>query len=247
MALIHVKSLNPGDLGENHQVLAYGYELEGEDLRILIYDPNCSDDDNVAIELNIGHPQNTSTARTTSQHTSHPEVHCFFRPSYNFVSPPADLTTIPAERRLSVRNDTPSDQMVRVFNPGDLVMLVAVTAGEFNVGPGYTETWVFQNGMSQVKLTANGRPLGLANPGDTIVIAQDDSVLVRNVSSSPIRARFYNSNDGVMWVTLPNGDQSISAYEDFRYSIPSDLNSVKIIIQGQAFAATMGDVVVFGA
>lgn len=245
MALVHVKSLNPGDLGHNHQVLAYGYVLEGEDLRILIYDPNCPGNDNVAIELSIGHPQNTTAVRSTCPN-SHSEVYCFFRPAYTFVSPPDDLTTIPVERIVTVRNTTPSDQMVRVFNPGDLVMGVAVTAGEFNVGPMSTDTWVFQNGMSQVKLTANGRPLGLANPGDTIVIAQDDSVLVRNVTSSPIRARFYNSNDGLMWVTLPNGDQSIDAYTDFRYSIPSDLNSVKIVIQGQTFGATLGDVVVFG-
>lgn len=244
MGLIYVKSLNPGDMGLNHQVLAYGYELEGEELRILIYDPNCPGNDNVAIELNISHPKNTSTAKNTCLDK---EVHCFFRPNYNFVDPPADLTTIPVERRLSVRNNTSSDQTVRVFNPGDSVMLIAVTAGEFLVRSGTTTTWVFQNGMSQVKLTANGRPLGLANPGDRIVISQDDSVLVRNVTDSPIRARFYNQNDRLMWVTLPDGDRSISAHQDFRFAIPSDLTGIKIVIQGQTFAATLGDVVVFGA
>jgi len=170
-----------------------------------------------------------------------------YRPDGTPVWATNTVPTIPMERRLSVGNDTPSDQVVRVFNPGDLVMLVAVTAGEFLVRPGFTETWVFQNEMSQVNLTANGRPLGLANPGDTIVITQDDSVLVRNVTDSQIRARFYNLNDGLMWVTLPNGDQSIGAHQDFRYTIPPDLNSVKIIIQGQTFQSSFGDVVVFGA
>ena len=243
MGLIYVKSLNPGDLGENHQVLAYGYELDGDDLRILIYDPNCKDNNDVAIELNISHPQNTTAVRSTCQGR---DVYCFFRPNYTFVTPPTDLIT-PVVRNLSIRNNTSSAQWVRVFNPGDPVMLVAVTAGEFLVGSGETATWVFQNGMSQVKLTANGRPLGLANPGDTIAITQDDSVLVRNVTDRPIQARFFNVNDGLMWVALPNGIQNIGPHQDFRYIIPSDLREIKVVIQGQTFRGSFGDVIVFGA
>lgn len=245
MVLIQVKSVWHWDIVENNTVLAYGYELLGDDLRILIYDPSCVHDDNVAIELDISHPRNTTLVRTTSQYAKHKEVYCFCRPNYAFVLPPADMTTVPVERRLFVRNDTPSDQEVRVFNPSDRIMLVAVTAGEFLVRPRHTETWVFQNGMSQVKLTASGRPLGLANPGETIVITQDNSVLVRNVTASPIRARFYDRNDGIMWVTLPNGDRSIGAYQDLRYTIPSNLSAVKIAIQGKTFQASLGAVVVF--
>lgn len=247
MALVHVKSSDPGLLGENHQVLAYGYELDGDDLRILVYDPNCENNDNVAIELNIAHPGNTTSVQTTCPRSSHKEVYCFFRPAYSFVPPPADLTTILPDRRLTVRNNTATSQIVRVFDPGDPVMLVAVTAGEFEIIPGGFETWVFQNGMSQVKLAANGRPLGIANPGDTITIVQDDTVLVRNAGPSPVRARFYKTDDRLMWATLPNGDRSIGAFEDFRYTIPHDLGAVKVVIEGQVFQASLGEVVVFGA
>ena len=40
LGLVTVESRNPGDLGHNHQVLAYGYDLDGTDLRLLILDPN---------------------------------------------------------------------------------------------------------------------------------------------------------------------------------------------------------------
>ena len=246
MALVLVKSSNPGDLGGNHQVLAYGYELDADDLRILVYDPNCPNGDNVAIELNIAHPQGTTFARLLTCPEPR-QVHCFFRPAYTFVRPPTDLTTIPVERTLLVRNDTKSYQMIRVFSSGDRDMLIAVTAGEFYLEPGETRIWVFQKGMSQVRLSANGRPLGLANPGETVVVAQDDSVLVRNVTDAPVRAHFYKRDDQIMWAPLPNGDQSIGAHQDCHYSVPPDLKEVKVVIRKRSFQASLGDVVVFGA
>ena len=45
MALVQVKTHDPFRLGQNHQILAYGYELDGNDLQILVYDPNTPDDD----------------------------------------------------------------------------------------------------------------------------------------------------------------------------------------------------------
>lgn len=40
VAVITVKSLNPGDLGLNHQVLAYKYEAHGHNIVLHLYDPN---------------------------------------------------------------------------------------------------------------------------------------------------------------------------------------------------------------
>ena len=37
---VTVHSTNPLDLGMNHQVLAYGYELDGTALTLRVYDPN---------------------------------------------------------------------------------------------------------------------------------------------------------------------------------------------------------------
>ena len=40
VCIITVKSLNPGDLGKNHQVLAYAYDADGHDITLHVYDPN---------------------------------------------------------------------------------------------------------------------------------------------------------------------------------------------------------------
>jgi hypothetical protein len=40
VCVITVKSLNPGDLGHNHQVLAYAYEADGHNIKLHVYDPN---------------------------------------------------------------------------------------------------------------------------------------------------------------------------------------------------------------
>ena len=58
LGLIRVRSRNPLRMGENHQVLAYGYELDeaSGSLQIAIYDPNHGGRDDVALELNVSSP-----------------------------------------------------------------------------------------------------------------------------------------------------------------------------------------------
>ena len=53
LGLIRIKSLNPGDLGHNHQVMAYGYRLTGSNVILRIYDPNHPSDDTVTINLSL--------------------------------------------------------------------------------------------------------------------------------------------------------------------------------------------------
>lgn len=84
MGLIRIKSGNPFEMGQNHQVLAYGYCLDGTDLTIRLYDPNYPNDDNVTISLNIADPQHTTPVTSSKGQT----VWCFFRPVYSFASPP---------------------------------------------------------------------------------------------------------------------------------------------------------------
>lgn len=43
-------------LGLNHQVLAYGYDLQGDDLTVHIYDPNYPGDDSVTLKWNLADP-----------------------------------------------------------------------------------------------------------------------------------------------------------------------------------------------
>jgi hypothetical protein len=57
LGLVRARSLNPLTLARNHQVLAYGYDLDADtgSLRIPVYDPNhYPDEDGPALELRLG-------------------------------------------------------------------------------------------------------------------------------------------------------------------------------------------------
>ncbi len=55
IGLVRVRSFNPLELGRNHQVLAYGYELDEQSARVAIdvYDPNHPGDDDVALSFSL--------------------------------------------------------------------------------------------------------------------------------------------------------------------------------------------------
>lgn len=86
LGLVRVKSLDPTQLGQNHQVLVYGYGLSGTRLTLSIYDPNCPDDDTVRLSLDIGHPDHTTAVTYTGDGEP---VYCFFRTPYSFHDPTA--------------------------------------------------------------------------------------------------------------------------------------------------------------
>jgi hypothetical protein len=56
LGLVRARSVNPLTLARNHQVLAYGYDLDEDSgtLRIPVYDPNHPDDDGPALLLRLG-------------------------------------------------------------------------------------------------------------------------------------------------------------------------------------------------
>jgi hypothetical protein len=79
LGLIRTRSLQPMALTRNHQVLAYGYELDGDRLRVRVYDPNHPDDDSLALELSVADP----TRPTPIAYIEHEEpVYAFFRTGY---------------------------------------------------------------------------------------------------------------------------------------------------------------------
>jgi hypothetical protein len=54
LGLIRARSFSPGDLGKNHQVLAYGYDLDdAEQVTLMICDPNHPDDDHVTLSFSV--------------------------------------------------------------------------------------------------------------------------------------------------------------------------------------------------
>ena len=86
LGLVRVKSSDPFDLKRNHQVLAYGYDLEGTDLELRLYDPNRPKDDGVTLSLDLSHP---TTRTTVLSHPAGPTVFAFFRVPYEKRIPPA--------------------------------------------------------------------------------------------------------------------------------------------------------------
>jgi hypothetical protein len=91
LGLIKVESLNPFDLGRNHQALAYGYDLDeiSGDLQICVYDPNCPNDDTVTLAVNVANPDNPSRIVYSADSNGRG----FFRTKYSPADPSAALLT----------------------------------------------------------------------------------------------------------------------------------------------------------
>ena len=82
IGIILLKSWNPDHLGRNHQVLVYGYELEGNDLKLLLYDPNFPGDDGVSLVLNVVEPRKRAPITYANSLGKVGEVLCFFKTRY---------------------------------------------------------------------------------------------------------------------------------------------------------------------
>jgi hypothetical protein len=90
LGLIKCKSTDPALLGENHQVLAYGYDLHGTDLTLRLYDPNVPNRDDVTLSLSLANPRQPCQLACTSA----PVLYCFFRSTYEVAGPPPDGTPL---------------------------------------------------------------------------------------------------------------------------------------------------------
>jgi len=84
LGLIKVKSGDLNQMGHNHQVLATGYDLNGTDLAVFIYDPNFAGNDAVTLRLSLADP----TRPVALSYSSGETVYCFFHTKYAFAMPP---------------------------------------------------------------------------------------------------------------------------------------------------------------
>jgi hypothetical protein len=138
LGLIRVKTADPTKLGQNHQVLAYGYTLIGNDLRIYVYDPNYPDEDDVCVALNISNP-GAPTAVTylingkPSQRLSE-AMWCYFRTGYMYDTPPPGAIHVGPLTGCSLPDGAAACQLfggpyrtvqegVQAASPGDIVMI----------------------------------------------------------------------------------------------------------------------------
>ena len=85
LGLVKVKSSAVQDLGKNHQVLTYGYDLDDTDLTLWLYDPNYPDRDDVCMRLSIA---STRIPVGVTYIPSSETVICFFHTPYTAQVPP---------------------------------------------------------------------------------------------------------------------------------------------------------------
>lgn len=87
LGLVRTRSVSPLQLGRNHQVLAYAYELEGSTgrLAISVYDPNHPDDDAVVLAL---HTVDAGDGAEIEYIGGELPVYGFFRTRYGAAVPP---------------------------------------------------------------------------------------------------------------------------------------------------------------
>lgn len=86
LGVVTVASANPVDLGQNHQILAFDYEMSSDRVSLRVYDPNLGQRDDVEIRFDTSDP----TLPTRFDHNlgvAQP-VRGFFRSAYAPVRPP---------------------------------------------------------------------------------------------------------------------------------------------------------------
>lgn len=86
LGLVRVVDRDPRRLGQNHQVLAFGYDLDGAALSLRIYDPNVPDRDDVTLRLDVSDPMGTVEPAYSGPG---PSVVCFFKAPYRPADPVA--------------------------------------------------------------------------------------------------------------------------------------------------------------
>jgi hypothetical protein len=85
LGLVRIRSNDPSYMKENHQVLAYGYDLSGTVLTLRLYDPNHPRNDDVTLSLSVANPSARTVVRSSP---AGPAVLAFFRVRYRRASPP---------------------------------------------------------------------------------------------------------------------------------------------------------------
>ncbi len=90
LGLVRLKSTDLRQLGQNHQVLAYGYDVVDDQLTLFIYDPNYQDNNRIRISLDLSAPEQP----TPMKYSSGEKLFAFFHVRYRFNPPPVESATM---------------------------------------------------------------------------------------------------------------------------------------------------------
>jgi hypothetical protein len=169
LGLVTVYDLNPGDLGNNHQVLAYAYNVDANNtLTLNLYDPNTGASDGCQLSMFLGNPSH-STPITHNVHIGFP-IRGFFRVDYSVhdassLAPPLG-TLIATCTPFPVRENVAQSLTVQARDSSTGAAVAAtVRINGANVGTaGHPFTHTFKRTVTKLRLpgTGSGRP----GPGD---------------------------------------------------------------------------------
>jgi hypothetical protein len=91
VGLVMIKSVLPTNLGNNHQVLAYGYQQSGDSVTVWLYDPNTLLSDDVKMQFNVRTTAEridvTYNVDAKDESGTRRPIYCFFRTNYQFSKP----------------------------------------------------------------------------------------------------------------------------------------------------------------
>lgn len=86
ICIVKATSTNPASLGENHQVLVYGYQVDGSQATFWIYDPNNPGRDDAGFVFDIGHTDRTIEVAVSIGDLS--PIYCYLVTNYTAQTPP---------------------------------------------------------------------------------------------------------------------------------------------------------------
>ena len=165
LGLVLIKSLDLTRLGENHQVMAYGYDLQGSDLTLRIYDPNAPKDDTVTLTINLDRPEETKQVRCSGK-----TVYSFFRTKYNFEAPPGFQGGVKVKAALTAMTN-------RKFVCAESAGAQALIANRDRIGVWETfEVCVVGSNRIALRSLANNKYVCAENAGAQPLIANRDQV-----------------------------------------------------------------------
>jgi hypothetical protein len=138
VCIITVKNLNPGELGKNHQLLAYAYTASGHDVTLHLYDPNQpgtdAGTDNVFMKFNDGDVSQRIVVEHNIEVDGRP-VYCFVRmdgkPRMPTVSTRPRLSALERRaRRVHIAREQQTTLSSKLINSGRRLFPVWPDCGE---------------------------------------------------------------------------------------------------------------------
>lgn len=134
VCVVTVKSLNPGDLGKCHQVLAYAYSAAGPEITVHLYDPNRPMFDGAFMKFNVG----DVSQRIVVEHNILLGGQIAGRPVYCFVRMDGRPASIPFATRARLTRDERKARRVTLVREATEELSrtrVAEGADKFDVWP----------------------------------------------------------------------------------------------------------------